>query len=59
MKYHDLDSMTIIERLDRIEQSIVALVDRLSRLEKDTHTHALYSGTAVPITKEDAEGGSW
>ena len=59
MKYHDLDSMTVIERLDRIEQSIVALVDRLNRLEKDTHTHALYAGTAVPVTKEDAEGGSW
>ena len=56
----------IAERLDRIEQSIVALVDRIketnraiSILNKDTHTHTMYSGTAVPITKEDAEGGSW
>ena len=52
MKYHDLDSMTIIERLDRIEKELL-------ELKKDTHTHALYAGTAVPITKDDAEGGSW
>ena len=67
----------IAERLDRIENSFPAIVDRLNRLEKklstsfkisckrldgledDTHTHALYAGTAVPITKDDAEGGSW
>ena len=81
----------LIERLDRIEQSIVALVNRINAvsiderknkkkvsttfkitckrldsleleildLKKDTHTHAIYAGTAVPITKDDAEGGSW
>lgn len=56
----------LVERLNRIEQSIVALVDRINEtnravsiLNKDTHTHSLYAGTAVPITKEDAEGGSW
>ena len=46
-------------RIGRMENSFSALVDRLNRLEKDTHTHTMYSGTAVPITKEDAEGGSW
>ena len=35
------------------------LVEKLNKLEEDTHTHALYAGTAVPITKDDAEGGSW
>jgi hypothetical protein len=56
----------LLERLDRIEQSIVALVNRINEtnrlvsiLEKDTHTHAIYAGTAVPITKDDAESGSW
>ena len=49
----------LIERLDRIEQSIVALVNRLNSLEKDTHTHTIYAGTAVPVTKDSAEGGSW
>ena len=42
----------LIERLDRIEKELL-------ELKKDTHTHALYAGTAVPITKDDAEGGSW
>ena len=46
-------------RIGRMENSFLAIVDRLNRLEKDTHTHTMYSGTAVPITKEDAEGGSW
>ena len=46
-------------RIGRIENSFPAIVDRLNRLEKDTHTHTVYGGTAVPITKEDAEGGSW
>ena len=46
-------------RIGRMENSFSALVDILNRLEKDTHTHTMYSGTAVPITKEDAEGGSW
>ena len=56
----------LVERLNRIEQSIVALVDRINEtnravsiLNKDAHTHTLYGGPAVPITKEDAEGGSW
>ena len=35
------------------------LVEKLNKLEDDTHTHTMYSGTAVPVTKEDAEGGSW
>ena len=35
------------------------LVEKLNKLEKDAHTHTLYGGPAVPITKEDAEGGSW
>ena len=35
------------------------LVEKLNKLEDDTHTHTMYAGTAVPITKEDAEGGSW
>ena len=42
----------LLERLDRLEKE-------LAELKKDTHTHALYAGTAVPITKDDAEGGSW
>ena len=42
----------LIERLDRIEKELL-------ELKEDTHTHAIYAGTAVPITKDDAEGGSW
>ena len=42
----------LIERLDRIQKELL-------ELKADTHTHALYAGTAVPITKDDAEGGSW
>ena len=39
----------LIERLDRIEKE-------LTELKK---TEYFQSGTAVPITKDDAEGGSW
>ena len=56
----------LIGRIGRMENSFPTLVERLDKLEKellelkkDTHTHALYAGTAVPITKDDAEGGSW
>ena len=40
------------KRLDNLEKEIDELLD-------DTHTHTVYGGTAVPITKDDAEGGSW
>ena len=56
----------LIGRIGRMENTFPTLVERLDKLEKellelkkDTHTHALYAGTAVPITKDDAEGGSW
>ena len=56
----------LIGRIGRMENSFPTLVERLDKLEKellelkkDTHTHTLYAGTAVPITKDDAEGGSW
>ena len=39
----------LIERLDRIEKEI-------ADLKKNEYFR---SGTAVPITKDDAEGGSW
>ena len=42
----------LIERLDRIEKELL-------ELKEDTHTHTISAGTAVPVTKEDAEGGSW
>ena len=58
------------ERIDEIEKKqskrFPMLLERLDSLEKellelkvDTHTLAIYAGTAVPVTKEDAEGGSW
>ena len=56
----------LIGIIGRMENSFPTLVERLDKLEKellelkvDTHTHALNAGTAVPITKDDAEGGSW
>jgi hypothetical protein len=53
----------IVDRLNRLEKklstSFKISCKRLDGLEDDTHTHTMYSGTAVPITKEDAEGGSW
>ena len=56
----------LIGRIGRMENSFPALVERLERLEKglselkeDTHTHTVYAGTAVPVTKDSAEGGSW
>ena len=42
----------LLERLDRLEKE-------LAELKEDSHTHTIYAGTAVPVTKEDAEGGSW
>ena len=42
----------LLERLDRLEKE-------LAELKEDTHTHSLYAGTAVPVTKDNAEGGSW
>ena len=42
----------LIERLDRIEKELL-------ELKEDTHTHTVYGGTAVPVTKDNAEGGSW
>ena len=61
---------TLVERLDKLEKKLSTtfkitckrldnLEKELLELKKDTHTHALYAGTAVPITKDDAEGGSW
>ena len=38
---------------------LISIEKELLELKKDTHTHTMYAGTAVPITKEDAEGGSW
>ena len=53
----------IVDRLNRLEKklstSFKISCKRLDGLEDDTHTHTMYAGTAVPITKEDAEGGSW
>ena len=39
----------LLERLDRLEKE-------LAKLKK---TEYFQSGTAVPVTKESAEGGSW
>ena len=60
----------LLERLDRIEKKLSTIfkitckrIDELEKelveLKEDTHTHTVYGGTAVPVTKEDAEGGSW
>ena len=56
----------LIGRIGRMENSFPALVERLDRIEndlselkEDTHTHTVYGGTAVPVTKDNAEGGSW
>jgi len=59
-----LERILILEdRIEAIEKKqaerFPMLVEKLNRLEDDTHTHTMYAGTAVPITKEDAEGGSW
>ena len=48
-----------LERILILEDRIKTIEKELLELKKDTHTHALYAGTAVPITKDDAEGGSW
>ena len=53
----------IVDRLNRLEKKLATSFKisckRIDGLEDDTHTHTMYAGTAVPITKEDAEGGSW
>ena len=59
-----LERILILEdRIEAIEKKqaerFPMLVEKLNKLEDDTHTHTMYAGTAVPITKEDAEGGSW
>ena len=65
-----IDVMKTSNRVDRLEKKLTtsfkisckrqdSLEKELLELKKDTHTHTLYAGTAVPVTKEDAEGGSW
>ena len=60
----------LLERLARLEKKLSTTfkitckrIDELEKelveLKEDTHTHTVYGGTAVPVTKEDAEGGSW
>ena len=53
----------IVDRLNRLEKKLATsfkiVCKRLDGLEDDTHTHTLYAGTAVPVTKENADGGSW
>lgn len=55
--------LILSDRIEAIEKKqaerFPMLVEKLNKLEDDTHTHTMYAGTAVPITKEDAEGGSW
>lgn len=48
-----------LERILILDDKIKAIEKELLELKKDTHTHTLYAGTAVPVTKESAEGGSW
>ena len=61
---------TLVERLDRLEKKLSttfkisckrldSLENELLELKEDTHTHTVYAGTAVPVTKDSAEGGSW
>ena len=53
----------LIGRIGRMENSFPALVERLDRLEKELvklkKTEYFRSGTAAPVTKDSAEGGSW
>ena len=53
----------LIGRIGRMENSFPTLVERLDKLEKEIadlkKNEYFRSGTAVPITKDDAEGGSW
>ena len=74
MIYHSLDKKKLVSKIRKIEKRITEiekkqadrfphLIERLDSLEKEIadlkKNEYFRSGTAVPITKDDAEGGSW